>query len=110
MRFCKEAGIPHSELLAWSMEDRAKMLAFSAEEATRCVMCGTAEWEWEDNQYAYAPIEQHCRGCYLKRMAEDDSGTSLPGTTVNLIPTDSEAYRQLQRRLAESSEARRRGA
>jgi hypothetical protein len=91
------------------MEDRAKMLAFVAEEATRCQLCGTAQWEWDEDQFAYAPIEQHCRGCYLKRMAEDDSGSSLPGTTVNLIPTDSPEYRRLQSRLAENAEERRRG-
>lgn len=83
-------GIPHSEFLEWLPEDRAKALAFQIEKSSKCVLCGTAEWEWEENKRAYEPIEKFCMGCYLKSIAGEDSG-SMAGTTVTLVPTSSVA-------------------
>ena len=94
MTWCKQAGIPHSEFLNWDTEDRSKALAFLIEENTKCGLCGTAEWEWDEsqggNRRAYEPVEKFCMGCYLKHVA--DEGSSLPGTTVSLIPTSSRQY------------------
>jgi hypothetical protein len=87
MTFCNEKGIPHSEFLQWLPEDRAKTLAFVMETALRCTMCGTAPWEWEDNKFAYAPIEEFCQGCYQKSVYQDTESKSLPGTNVRLVPT-----------------------
>lgn len=87
MAFCHKNGIPHSEFLEWEPEDRAKVLAFSLEEASRCNMCGTAAWEWEQNKFAYTPVEEFCQGCYQKSVYSDQESRSLPGTSVKLVPT-----------------------
>lgn len=59
-------------------------------------MCGTAEWEWSENQYAYEPVHQFCKGCYLKDITRETSDT-LPGTSVGLIPAE-EAKRQREKK------------
>ena len=87
MAFCNDKGIPHSEFLLWRQEDRAKALAFIMESSLRCSMCGTAPWEWEDNPYAYAAVEEFCKGCYQKSIFSDTETKSLPGTNVRLAPT-----------------------
>jgi len=88
MAFCNEKGIPHSVYLEWAPEDRAKAMAFQMESALRCSMCGTAPWEWEDNRFAYAAVEEFCQGCYQKSVFGDtESNKSLPGTNVKLVPT-----------------------
>lgn len=86
LSFCSEHGIPHSEFLDWSAEDRAKALAFLVEKGLRCDLCGTAEWEWQQDRRAYEPVEKFCMGCYLKHMANEGSN-SMPGTTIALAPT-----------------------
>lgn len=87
MSYCVEKGIPHSAYLKWSPEDRAKTVAYISEQALTCTMCGTSEWEWEENPYAYTPEEKWCKGCYLKHMASEDAG-KMPGTTVTLAPVN----------------------
>jgi hypothetical protein len=87
MRYCYEKAIPHSVFLRWEPEDRAKVLAYAMEEATRCSMCGTAPWEWEQNKYAYTAIDELCLGCYQKSVFSDTMSKSLPGTNVKLVPT-----------------------
>jgi hypothetical protein len=54
------------------------------EETLRCTLCGTAEWEWEHDKRAYAPVEEFCMGCYLKSVFTDDLG---PGASIGLAPT-----------------------
>lgn len=83
MRFCNDNGIPHSEFLRWDAVDRAKQIAYMMEEGTRCSLCGTADWEWEENKRAYLPIEHFCRGCYIEKSYSEDQEL-LPGTTVRL--------------------------
>jgi hypothetical protein len=87
MAFCNEHGIPHSEFLDWDPEDRAKAMAFVAEYAIRCQLCGTAKWEWDENKFAFTAVEEFCQGCYQKQVFSDQQGSSLPGTNVKLIPT-----------------------
>ena len=87
MGFCNEHGIPHSEFLEWDPEDRAKALAYMSEQAIRCQLCGTAEWEWKENKFAFTAVEEFCQGCYQKQAFSDQQGSSLPGTNVKLIPT-----------------------
>jgi len=88
MSYCHEKGIPHSEFLNWLPEDRAKTIAFILEEAGKCGLCGTAEWEWEADRRAYTPVEKVCMGCYLKHMAGEGAG-QMPGTTIVLEPSHS---------------------
>lgn len=86
MSYCYEHGIPHSEFLKWPPEDRAKTMAFLLEQAVKCGMCGTAEWEWDADRRAYEPVEKFCMGCYLKQRAGDEAG-QMPGTVVTLQPS-----------------------
>lgn len=95
MRVCHDYGIPHSTFLDWSIEDRHKAIAYLLEEAIRCQMCGTSDWEWDPNQggkrLAYEPVEKICWGCYYKaRATEEDS--SMPGSSVTLVPTSGIEY------------------
>lgn len=87
MSYCYEKGIPHSTFLKWEPEDRAKTLAYAMETSLRCSMCGTAPWEWEENKYAYTPVDEFCSGCYQKSVYSDTMSKSLPGTNVKLVPT-----------------------
>ena len=84
---CNECGIPHSQFLDWEPEDRAKAIAFVMEKSLRCDLCGTAEWEWEEDKRAYAPMENFCMGCYIKTVFGED-GNTAPGTTIRLSPTN----------------------
>lgn len=102
MSFCTERGIPHSEFLSWSIEDREKTMAFLLEQSLTCMMCGTAEWQWEENKFAFMPVENWCKGCYLKSVSSEEAGTA-PGTTIALVPTTPE-------RLAEQEEREKRRA
>ena len=85
MGWCVDKGIPHHTYLSWPAESRAKLIAYLMEEALRCSLCGSAEWEWEDNKHAYDVTEKFCQGCYLKTVTADSNG-GLPGTTVELVP------------------------
>lgn len=85
MAWCSDHGLPHSALLEWSNEDRAKLAAYLAESGNRCSMCGTAPWEWEEDYFAYEPMPIQCHGCYLKEVARE--GEDLPkGTHMTLVP------------------------
>lgn len=91
MNFCNEKGIPHSKFLSWDPEDRAKAVAYMLEAAAKCSMCGTAPWEWEQNKFAYTPVEEFCQGCYQKSVfADTETDKTLPGTNVRLVPTTKE--------------------
>lgn len=72
----------------WEPEDKAKAIAFRLEDSSRCQMCGTADWEWEENKFAYEPVSHFCRGCYLKDTHQKD-GQTLEGTTTVLVTSDS---------------------
>ena len=84
MSWCSERGIPHSALLDWENEDRAKLAAFLMESNERCVSCGTADWEWEEDFYAYEAMTMQCRGCFIKEASNEDEKPL--GTRVTLVP------------------------
>ena len=86
MSLCADFGIPHSQLLSWEPEDRAKAVAFAVEKNQRCQMCGTAPWEWEANRFAYEPVVTVCRGCQIKDGVSS-SMERADGATVELLPT-----------------------
>lgn len=94
MSYCHEKGIPHSAFLSWDPEDRAKTLAFSLESSERCSLCGTAEWEWQENKFAYEAQERFCRGCYIRNTGSETVKTALPGTTVELVKVSPEMRAQ----------------
>lgn len=93
MRVAQAYQIPHSHLLEWDEEDRAKAIAYQIHEANTCQRCGTQDWEWDSEQggsrFAYQPREAICRGCEVKEFVQQDkSKQNRPGRYVELIPTD----------------------
>lgn len=90
LQFCNDNGLPHSEFLEWSPEDRGKALAFRYEMGDRCQMCGTADWEWDTKQggrrFAYEPVAHTCKGCQAKEIAQEGN-EKQPGVTIVLRPT-----------------------
>lgn len=73
--------------------DRAKALAFLLEKGERCVLCGTAEWEWKENRFAYEAVSRHCKGCMIKEAASEGSERT-PGVTIELRPTGTQESAQ----------------
>lgn len=104
MKWCAEVGKPHSELLAWDAEDRSKLMAFLVEESAKCQLCGTSQWEWDDDPFVYEAMAVRCHGCMVKEMANDDAADS-PGTRITLIP---KAVAQAAREAPKSVPTRRR--
>lgn len=91
MAACFELGISHSHFLGgpdeWTPEDRAKVVAYSIEKSMRCTMCGTADWEWEEDGYAYEAVQQVCFGCQKKDLIRTDPEfESKPGVSIILLP------------------------
>jgi hypothetical protein len=76
--------------MRWTEVDRAKAIAFTLEKAERCVMCGTAEWEWDPerggHKHAYEAVTKFCMGCYMKAVLSRDDDQS-DGQTIELLPT-----------------------
>lgn len=85
MTYCAERGIPHSRFLEeWGDEDRAKLMAHLVEKALTCTLCGTAEWEWHEDRFAYEPIIETCIGCQQKDLVKDEA--NMPGASIVLVP------------------------
>jgi|SRR5690606_11852700 len=97
MSFCTEKGIPHSEFLSWDIADREKAMAYLLEDAVTCQLCGTAPWQWAENEHAFMAVDHWCKGCYLKKISSEDAG-SLPGTTTVLVPMTAERLQQMEER------------
>lgn len=76
--------------MRWVDTDRAKAMAYRIEKASKCSMCGTAQWEWDPEQggskFAYEAVGVHCQGCYVKGAASDDADRR-PGLSFELHPT-----------------------
>lgn len=87
MGWCSEHGLPHSALLDWDPEDRAKLVAYLLEQSSKCQSCGTAEWEWEEDRYAYEAAVHQCWGCYVKEFSREDAEGML-GARITLVPKD----------------------
>jgi hypothetical protein len=88
--------------MEWDSDDREKAIAYNMEKNSRCQMCGTAPWEWDEDKRAYEPVEDICWGCYYKDIAQEESGKGLPGTSINLKPTGGVEHAQ---RLVASQQA-----
>lgn len=99
LQWCAERGIPHSQLLSWSPDDRVKLMAWLAEDAERCSSCGTASWEWAADRQAYIPHVHVCRGCALREQSAD-MGRDVPGGTVVLLGGDAKKQALAEQRAA----------
>jgi len=60
--------------------------AVALERGEKCQMCGTAEWEWEEDPYAYAPVRHTCIGCMKRELMQEDDTPTSKGTSVRLLP------------------------
>lgn len=111
MAYCYEHGIPHSVFLEWPEVDRAKVAAFTLERATVCTRCGTADWEWAEDRFAYQPIARTCEGCRQRDFLQGEHDADGPGVSVVLVPQAlAERIQQEQAQEAErlaAAEARR---
>lgn len=85
MEWCATHGVAHSDFLDWSDEDRAKLIAYILESRGRCSSCGTSQWEWDDDPFAYEAMRHVCKGCMILYAAEEDNDRSL-GSRMVLIP------------------------
>lgn len=62
-------------------------------------MCGTAEWEWLENRFAYEPARQVCFGCEKKDLMREDDDGRQAGVSIVLLP---EAVAKQRRLLQEA--------
>lgn len=89
--WCSDHGLPHSALLEWEHEDRAKLVAYLTEANQRCGSCGTAAWEWDPDKGgrtdAYEAGIHRCWGCYHREGIARD-GELGPGDRATLIPVE----------------------
>ena len=63
-------------------------------------MCGTAEWEWTEDRFAYTAVRHTCFGCQQKELLRDDDMQPMPGTSIVLLPRE-----QADKMLADKAEA-----
>lgn len=107
MSYCYEKGIPHSVFLDWDPVDRAKALAWQLEVGERCSLCGTAQWEWDENPNAYTPEEHMCMGCYRKQSYTNSLDGSQPGIRVELERSTAQRLAQREIDARKMSQRRR---
>jgi hypothetical protein len=70
--YCAPLGIPHSQFLEWSPDDREKALWWEIHRRQTCSSCGTRPEEFEGDKDAYAPQAWHCRGCEIKARGDEE--------------------------------------
>lgn len=58
------------------------------EKAEICAMCGTAEWQWAEDENAYEASVHICKGCQRKDWAREEQGDEKTpaGASWVLIP------------------------
>lgn len=49
-------------------------------------MCGTAEWEWKENKFAYHAARVVCHGCQAKDLVREDETGHQAGVSITLVP------------------------
>lgn len=55
------------------------------EEGSRCSVCGTAEWEWKEDPFAYHPVIHTCIGCQKRALLSEDDTPKPKGSTIRLV-------------------------
>lgn len=85
--YCVDKGIPWEVYLeTFSLEDRARVVAYLSEKSERCTLCGTAEWEWRENKFAYHAAREVCFGCQHKDLLREDEQGTQAGVSIILVP------------------------
>ena len=91
------AGVPHSQILTWSDDDRQKLYMWELERRLACPECHTRleEWEGRSNRHAYIPQTFICPGCAaagdaMEAAQNNAKGSKsrgvMAGLKVRLIP------------------------
>lgn len=107
MQFCNGVGLAHSAFLGWDERDRGAALAFEMEKSLRCQMCGTAQWEWDRDRFAYEAVLEQCPGCYVRESSAEGMDHKA-GVTVALSPTKTPEALERKRLAREMRERDRR--
>ena len=84
MDYCGPKGIPLSSFLSWTVDDQDAALWWQAELNLRCRNCGTAEWEWEQDPYAYGVVQKVCKGCAMTQAAQRQAEEKTAGMKFSL--------------------------
>lgn len=91
MAVCANYGIPHSQFLGWSVDDRDKALWWEIHRRESCSECGTRADEWDPelggHDYAYLPELRKCWGCARTAEAQKrvKDGDANKGVRVVLV-------------------------
>lgn len=102
--YAYEHGLPWSEYLdRFEPGDRAIVIAIAMERSSRCVSCGTAQREWEEDPGAYTPVRITCPGCRLRETLQADSEGVGKGTTVQLVTQAQALALETKRARAEAA-------
>jgi hypothetical protein len=78
MDYCAPLGIPHSQFLQWSEQDRSKAISYTVWKAKFCEGCGTEPSTWLDDEGKYlepppfVAVTHRCMGC---ATVEDERAT-----------------------------------
>lgn len=77
------------------------------EQAAICPMCGTAQWQWDEDPNAFVPMIHIDHGCMIKDRFADSmrNAPKQPGSSVRLVPRDM-AERMSTRRVRRPKSAR----
>ncbi len=86
MDYCAPIGLPHSQFLGWSDEDRRKALEWQADKSDHCGQCGQRRSDWFDEsgkEMMDPPFEVveylGCPGCQELAMFKEDRKEQKPG-------------------------------
>ncbi len=84
--YCAPLGIPHSEFLAWDIDDQDKALAYTSEMRKVCGSCGTREQEWADlDDPPYTWHTSRCPGCVVLEEGRKTVPDDAKNVRVGLI-------------------------
>jgi hypothetical protein len=87
LKYACAHGIPWSRYLRmFDRVDRARVIANELEEGSRCSMCGTAQWEWDEDPGAYEAVPMTCPGCKERDQVREQQDGQKPGVSIRLLP------------------------
>jgi hypothetical protein len=83
------------------------------EKAELCGLCGTADWQWDEDPEAFVAAAVVCRGCARREAKSEAEGQGVKqhGSSVQLVPREHavKVTAQASRPLSPRERARREG-
>lgn len=86
LAYCVPLGIPHSEFLGWSDDDRELALLYLRYRSSVCSGCGTRAEDWERDTDAYITDVEVCPGCERVEMERENSMAKRKDARIQLLP------------------------